>query len=74
MRTISEIIEASGGPRAISDASAGTITKDAVYKWHAIGIQDRHWPLLMTLTDATPEELFEANIKARASKAEGAAA
>jgi len=73
MRTISEIIKAAGGARTIHEASGGAFKTDAVYKWHEIGVPDRHWPLLMTLTDATPEELFEANIKARASK-QGAAA
>lgn len=65
MRTISQIIEAAGGPRAISDASAGTVKKDAVYKWPTIGIQDRHWPLLMSLTEVSADELFQANLAVR---------
>lgn len=74
MRTIAEIIKDAGGARKIQEASGGTFTSDAVYKWHEIGIPDRHWPLLVDLAQATPDELFEANIKARSSKQEGAAA
>lgn len=73
MRTIQEIIKAAGGTTAIHEASvklnAGddkkALSKDAIYKWPSIGIQDRHWPLLMSLTDTSPEELFAANVKAR---------
>jgi hypothetical protein len=74
MRTISEIIKDAGGARKIQEASGGSFTTDAVYKWNEIGIPDRHWPLLVDLAQATPDELFEANIKARSSKQEGAAA
>ena len=65
MRTISEIIKAAGGARAIHEASGGTFKTDAVYKWSEIGIPDRHWPLLIELAGATPDELFEANRAAR---------
>lgn len=76
MRTISEIIKAAGGTSAIHEASVElsqasgdrALTKDAIYKWPTIGIQDRHWPLLMSLTDTSPEELFEANRKARGAE------
>lgn len=76
MRTITEIIKAAGGTTAIHEASVRlsqesgdrSLTKDAIYKWPTIGIQDRHWPLLMSLTDTTPEELFEANRKARSAE------
>lgn len=71
MRTISEIIEAAGGPRAISEASGGKVKPDAVYKWPSIGIQDRHWPILIQRAGATPDELFEAN---RTARVDGAAA
>lgn len=69
MRTIAEIIKAAGGPGAIADASAGTVKKDAVYKWPTIGIQDRHWHLLMGLTEVTAEELFQANLAVRTGAA-----
>jgi hypothetical protein len=72
MRTIEEIITAAGGARAISEASgpaddAGKrpLTYDAVYKWSKIGVPDRHWPLLISMAKASPDELFEANKLAR---------
>lgn len=72
MRNIKDIIKAAGGARAISEASgpaddAGKrpLTYDAVYKWTTIGIPDRHWPLVMSLTETTPDELYSANIAAR---------
>lgn len=74
MRNIPEIIKDAGGARKIQEASGGTFTTDAVYKWHEIGIPDRHWPLLIDLANATADELFEANIRVRAAKSEGAAA
>jgi hypothetical protein len=63
--TIEEIIKAAGGAKAIADASAGTIKRDAVYKWAAIGIPDRHWPILILLAGVTPQQLFDANLLAR---------
>lgn len=65
MRTIPEIIDAAGGAKAITAASGGTFKVDAVYKWPSIGVPDRHWPLLIQLAGATPDELFEANRLAR---------
>jgi hypothetical protein len=65
MRTISDIIRDAGGARAIHEASGGAFSADAVYKWLSIGIPDRHWPLLIRLSGATPEELFKANSAAR---------
>jgi hypothetical protein len=65
MRTVAQIISDAGGAAAIADASQGAIKKDAVYKWPTIGIQDRHWPLLMSLTEVSAEELFAANQAAR---------
>lgn len=65
MRTVPEIIRAAGGARSIHEASNGALTKDAIYKWPSIGIPDRHWSLVMTLSGATPEELFNANTTAR---------
>lgn len=67
--TIKEIIEKSGGPKAIGDAIAAARGKpskpDAVYKWPAIGIPDRHWPIIISLSGVTAQELFEANLEAR---------
>jgi hypothetical protein len=80
MRTIEEIIKAAGGARLISEASgpvndAGKrpLTYDAVYKWVGNGIPDRHWPLVISLTETSPDELFAANMKARSSQPETAA-
>lgn len=65
MRRVSEIIEAAGGAQAIEIASAGQISRAAVYKWPGIGIPDRHWPVLIRLADTNAEELFRANLAAR---------
>lgn len=72
MRTIDQIIKDAGGARAISEASgpvddAGKrpISYDAVYKWSKIGIPDRHWSLVMSLTETTADELFQANLSTR---------
>lgn len=46
-------------------ASNGSLTPDAVYKWPAIGVPDRHWPILMSLTQVTADDLFRANQMAR---------
>lgn len=75
MRTIEQIISDAGGARAIEAAAPVSDGKpafktDAVYKWPTIGIPDRHWPILIKLAGATPDELFEANRLAR----QGAAA
>jgi len=72
MRNIKTIIEAAGGARAISEASgpadkAGKrpLTYDAVYKWSKIGIPDRHWPLVISLANSSPDELYAANLATR---------
>lgn len=70
MKNIEQIIKDAGGARAISQASENDshqITFDAVYKWKKLGIPDRHWPLIMSLTKTTPSELFTANQRARSS-------
>lgn len=65
MRTIEKIIEDAGGAKAIEAAGNQAFKVDAVYKWPTIGIPDRHWPILIKLASATPDELFEANRLAR---------
>lgn len=70
MRTIDQIIADAGGAKAIQAACNDAFKADAVYKWPTIGVPDRHWPILITLAGATPDELFEANRLAR----QGAAA
>jgi hypothetical protein len=67
-KTVRDIIKAAGGPVAIASASEATDSKisvEAVYKWPAIGIPDRHWPLIMPLANATADEMLAANIAAR---------
>jgi len=70
MRTISEIIKAAGGAKAIEAASCGSITTDAVYKWPGIGIPDRHWETIIPLAGSSPDELYAANIAARSAAAQ----
>lgn len=67
MRNITDIIKAAGGAKAIHEASNGAITRDAVYKWPSIGVPDRHWVLLMSLTETSADELYSANRMARSS-------
>lgn len=77
MRNISDIIKAAGGARKIHEASGPIdeatgkrpLTYDAVYKWEKNGIPDRHWPLVMSLTETSPAELYEANCAVRAPEA-----
>lgn len=69
-RTVSDIIQSAGGPRAISNASEGQVTIDAVYKWPKIGIPDRHWPVVMPLARASAHEMLTANVLARAPSLE----
>lgn len=66
--SISDIIERAGGASAIAEASKGRIKKDAVYKWPSIGIPDRHWPILIQRANVTAEQLYAANLAARAPK------
>lgn len=63
--TIAQIIKQAGGATAIADASSGAIKKDAVYKWPAIGVPDRHWPILIERAGVTAEQLYAANLAAR---------
>lgn len=71
--SIGEIIQKAGGVAAIAARSAD-LGRDAVYKWKAIGIPDRHWPTLIDLAreksgfDLTPQHLFDANLAARMSE------
>jgi len=63
--SISEIIKACGGPKAISSASEQTrrpITVWAVHKWRLGGIPDHQWPLVMRLAPSvTVNDLYQAN-------------
>lgn len=66
--TIAEIIGRAGGPKAIADASRLTgdpFSKDAVYKWGKGGIPDRHWPIIIALTNLEVAAIYSANLVAR---------
>lgn len=64
-RSIREIVKLAGGVHAIAEASQTTdrpVGFEAVYKWSKIGIDERHWPLLLArVAKLTPAELFAAN-------------
>jgi len=66
--TVTKIIKDAGGVAAIERAcvDAGVaITRDAIYKWRHTGIPDRHWRVLIPLTNLGPEEFYRANCAAR---------
>ncbi|MCZ7470282.1 hypothetical protein M0412_10750 [Agrobacterium sp. O3.4] len=66
--TIAEIISRAGGPKAIADASrltADPFSKDAVYKWAKGGIPDRHWPIIIALTNLEVSAIYSANLATR---------
>lgn len=65
--TIPDLIKRAGGATAIQRGSRGEVSAAAVYKWPKIGIPDRHWPLIISLTGATADELLSANQIARAT-------
>lgn len=59
--TISQIIRAAGGARAIVAAMAkdGTImTRWAVYRWSRHGIPDTHWRVIMQLAHGVDESMI----------------
>ncbi len=69
--TVKEIIKLAGGAAKIAEASAASVipekvSAEAVWKWPKIGIPDRHWPIIRGLCDVTAEELYQANVAARA--------
>jgi hypothetical protein len=68
MRTIKDIIRDAGGARAVKEAAnqrGCELTIWAPYKWQTEGVPDRHWPVLVDLAGATPEELYRANLALR---------
>lgn len=64
MVTVEEIIKKAGGAGEIA-ALIPSISPHAPRKWPVIGIPERHWPTIMSLTGVTAHELFAANRKAR---------
>lgn len=59
------IIARAGGAAAVADASCGTLSSWAVYKWTANGIPERHWPLIMRLAGVSAEQLLLGNAALR---------
>ncbi|QDP57347.1 MAG: hypothetical protein Unbinned3696contig1008_25 [Prokaryotic dsDNA virus sp.] len=77
MSTVTDILTAAGGPEIIAKRLPRKVSKSGgkvdrvstVYKWKKLGIPERHWPLLMKLSEEiTLERLFEANRHARGEK------
>lgn len=65
MRTINELIRDAGGAEAVSAATNGQISRDAVYKWPGNGIPDRHWGVIIRLAQSSPSEMYAANCSVR---------
>lgn len=70
---VSDIIDEAGVERIIA-ASRHKLSRWALYKWPRIGIPEKHWPLVIELTGRSPNELHDANERARAMAATRAAA
>jgi hypothetical protein len=71
-RDISGLIEDAGGAIAIHErAESGgiKISRWAVYKWKTSGIPDRHWSMVCEMANATPNEIYDANQRARSQAA-----
>ena len=71
--TIADILDRAGGPPAILSAinrpgEKPKLTHWALYKWPSIGIPELHWPLIIRLAGVTAEELYRANVAARAAQ------
>ena len=65
---IRQIIKDAGGPATIAEASkksAKPIGAEAVKKWTRIGIPDDHWPLMISLSGKSVEEIYAANAALR---------
>lgn len=66
--SVSDIIKKAGGAATIALMSKGAVKKDAVYKWPAIGIPDRHWGPIIKVTGLQAGDLYRANQNARKGK------
>ena len=69
--SIEDIIEACGGAGRLeraATASGRKLNYRTVYKWIRNGIPERHWPLVMELSSATPDQLHAANEALRAGR------
>ena len=52
-----------GGPEAIAPRAGRSIW--AIYKWFGNGIPEKHWGLVMELSNVTIDEIYRANQAAR---------
>ncbi len=69
MITIKEIVEASGGFRAV--AKRCDLTVRAVYFWQEVGILDKYWPALIAAGGGAfgVNDIYQANLVAREAAA-----
>lgn len=65
MKSVPDIISDCGGPLAIEAASNGSLSHWAIRKWAANGIPDKHWPLIMSVTPVSADQLLAANVALR---------
>ena len=68
MNPIREIVRKAGGPREVAAALAESdcpVGEWAVFKWYRSGIPEEHWPVIITLSGSTVQEIFDANAAAR---------
>ena len=61
--TVANLIERSGGVKPLADAV--NVWPGTVRSWARKGIPDWHWPIVMELTGASLNEVFEANQQLR---------
>ena len=64
-RTVRQLIEAAGGVERISAALGQKPSPYAILKWRYNGVPDRYWPTILTMANATADEMLAANISAR---------
>jgi hypothetical protein len=75
MQSVQDIIQSCGGPEKIEAEARnrGTkLTSWAVKKWLQNGIPEKHWRLVMDMSGATIELIYQANDAFRASSGEAA--
>lgn len=67
MNTVSQIIDACGGPDELATIIP-SISKWAPRKWVKSGIPEKHWDTVIAISGVSAQDLFRANKKARANK------
>jgi hypothetical protein len=74
--TVKQIVERAGGASAIARAAEERGVKlkvFAVYKWSKIGIPQKHWTLVTSMSQVSAQQIFEANERLKSAPAEAAA-